>query len=430
MSSHLRAASPPPAASTSLSLLDATIDRVRGDLHGTAAARERDRASLQDAVRELADGGFGIVRVPREQGGIGGTLEDLFSRLTDLAAVDSNLAHVFRGHIGFVESLHVNDADPPGGYADRWGRRLVEERLVFGNAQSERNATASLRTSLSRHGDELALDGVKYYTTGSIYADWIQLSALPPDGDGTASVLVDARQSGVESVDDWDGFGQILTGSGTTRFTAARVDPRDVREEADEGASAYVAAVFQLVLLAILAGIAESALADTIAFVRQKRRIFGFAGETLARDDDLVQLVIGRLSANAHAARSLVLTEARSLDSARRTAAGTADEADRERILRDALLGVFRLQQVVPQLVLEATTELFEVGGASAVGSGFALDRHWRNARTVFSHNPALQRQRTVGEYEVNGTFTPWRRPQPQGDGPARAASGDTEATS
>ncbi|MFF9565130.1 hypothetical protein ACF1AJ_17405 [Leifsonia sp. NPDC014704] len=68
------------------------------------------------------------------------------------------------------------------------------------------------------------------------------------------------------------------------------------------------------------------------------------------------------------------------------------------------------MQQILPKLVLDATTELFEVGGASAVGNGFALDRHWRNARTLSSHNPARQRARSIGEWELNGTFATWRR--------------------
>lgn len=375
--------------------------------------------SLHDAVRELAEDGFVAVRVPRDSGGLGASLEELFSRLVDLAAVDSNLAHVFRGHIGFVESLHVIGHDDSDGYARRWWRRLAEERLLFGNAQSERAATADLATTLERRSDALTLTGVKYYTTGSIYADWIQLSAISEDGEGTANVLVDARQTAVASIDDWDGFGQVLTGSGTTRFDAAVVDPDDVRGEGDDAASDYVAAVFQLVLLAVLAGIAEAALADAIAFVRRKRRIFGFAGEKPARDDALVQVVIGKLSASAHAARSLVLAEARSLD-ATLAASSAASAPDRERLLRGSVLDVFRLQQIVPRLVLDATTELFEVGGASAVGTGFAFDRHWRNARTVFSHNPALQRQRAVGEYEVNGTFRRWHQAEPAAEAAGR----------
>ncbi|MVT78222.1 hypothetical protein CVM73_22100 [Bradyrhizobium forestalis] len=37
---------------------------------------------------------------------------------------------------------------------------------------------------------------------------------------------------------------------------------------------------------------------------------------------------------------------------------------------------------------LAATTELFEVGGAFSDLRELAIDRHWRNARTIASHNP------------------------------------------
>ena len=72
---------------------------------------------------------------------------------------------------------------------------------------------------------------------------------------------------------------------------------------------------------------------------------------------------------------------------------------------------MFRLQEVIPRLVLDATTRLFEVGGASAVGTGRALDRHWRNVRTIASHNPVIQRTRAVGMYELNGELPEWKAP-------------------
>ena len=46
---------------------------------------------------------------------------------------------------------------------------------------------------------------------------------------------------------------------------------------------------------------------------------------------------------------------------------------------------------------------LFEVGGASATQEARALDRHWRNARTVASHNPAIARERLLGDHFLNG---------------------------
>ncbi|MGH2899802.1 MAG: acyl-CoA dehydrogenase family protein, partial [Solirubrobacteraceae bacterium] len=134
------------------------------------------------------------------------------------------------------------------------------------------------------------------------------------------------------------------------------------------------------------------------------------------------QQVVGQLSSAADAARRLVLSAARELDVLRAASGPEARAEARRAAFREAALGVFRVQQILPGIVLNATTELFEVGGASAVGLGFGLDRHWRNARTLASHNPARQRARSVGEYELNGTFATWGREHtPTGAGaPAR----------
>ncbi len=37
------------------------------------------------------------------------------------------------------------------------------------------------------------------------------------------------------------------------------------------------------------------------------------------------------------------------------------------------------------------------------------LDRHWRNARTLSSHNPRIFKDRVVGDYAVNGTEPPFQ---------------------
>lgn len=63
----------------------------------------------------------------------------------------------------------------------------------------------------------------------------------------------------------------------------------------------------------------------------------------------------------------------------------------------------------VAVIVLDAAPLLFEVGGASAVDAGLALDRHWRNARTIASHNPARYRARAIGDQLINDTpITTW----------------------
>lgn len=380
---------------------DRELDTLLIGVASRAADQERSRTLLRDDVAALQAIGFGSLRLPVESGGLGLSFEQYIERLIRVGTADSNLAHIYRGHVAFVESLLAGH-DPDPAHTRLWIDRIAAGDLI-GNAQSERNATADIITVLERDGDRLTLTGRKYYTTGSIYADWIQLSAL--EGERRVGVTVSTKDPGVASADDWDGFGQLLTGTGTTTFDRVAVDPADVvvaGEDADRGD--HIAAVFQLVLLAVVAGIGQAALRDTVEFVRPRRRVFGFAGETLPREDVLVQETVGAVSSSADAAVRLVVSGARDIERAlARRQEGDADA------LGDVLLDVFRLQQVVAPIVLDAITELFEVGGASAVSRNIALDRHWRNARTVHSHNPAAQRRRAVGDFELNGRRPVWR---------------------
>lgn len=36
------------------------------------------------------------------------------------------------------------------------------------------------------------------------------------------------------------------------------------------------------------------------------------------------------------------------------------------------------------------------------------LDRHWRNARTVATHNPLVYKAKVIGDWAINGTEPPY----------------------
>lgn len=367
-----------------------------------AAERERERDLPFAAVDELRAQRFGALRLPRTVGGAEASLVDVLARVVELAEVDSNLAHIWRGHIAFVEQLRWDGWHTEA--AARWLPRLAAGDVV-GNAFSERQETAQLTTRLTDTGhDGLRVTGTKHYTTGSLYADWVHVAAVDASGERVA-LAVRSDAPGVSIVDDWDGFGQPLTASGTTILDAVAVDPGDVFPLGghDEDRHRVIGGVYQLTLLAVIAGIARRAVADTVAFVRPRRRTFGFAGETRPVDDPLVQVVVGEISAAASAARRIVLSVAADLDAAAANHDGAA--------LRDIELDVYRAQQTVIELVLAATSRLFEVGGASATSRTLGLDRHWRNVRTIASHNPVLQRVRAVGRFELDGTLPAWQAP-------------------
>ena len=363
-----------------------------------AIAREQNRELAYDAVNWLRAAGFGRLRVPQAEGGFGASLQQLFSLISRLAEADSNLPQIFRAHFGFVEG-RLNDRDAPNNAA--WFARVVAGEL-FGAAMAERTDTTGNSVHLTEHDGSWRLNGEKYYCTGTLYADWIAVSAN--QGDDHVAIAVSTTAPGVTRLDDWDGFGQRLTASGTTRFADVSVDEAQIfrRFKTGEGrGDSYISAFYQQVHLATLAGIARAVERDAIAFVKGRTRTFGIPGQSSPKDDPLVQRVVGRLSSLRFGAQAAVEAVSRLLDEVHGAyLAGTATPEH----YTAADIQTFQAQQVVIGQVLEATTLLFEVGGASASSSARRLDRHWRNARTLASHNPAILREAYLGDYYLNGT--------------------------
>ncbi|HCO08378.1 MAG TPA: monooxygenase, partial [Acinetobacter ursingii] len=74
----------------------------------------------------------------------------------------------------------------------------------------------------------------------------------------------------------------------------------------------------------------------------------------------------------------------------------------------DAELESAQGQVVIADLVLELTTKLFNALSASASSTTKQLDRFWRNARTVSSHNPLIYKEKVIGDWVVNQTELPF----------------------
>lgn len=378
--------------------LDATFGPVYARIAEGAVERERGRVLAHAPIALLKEAGFTALRVPAEFGGSEVTVRQFFRQLINLAAADSNLPQALRVHLLFVEDQRL--AKTAAG--DAWLRASAEGTVV-GNAITEPGAgsVGGYQTTLTRDGDGYRLNGTKFYSTGTLYADHI-LVAADLDGERVA-VLVDADSPGVEKVDDWNGFGQKLTASGTTVFTDVFVPAdRFLGEGYGAPGPTYATSYLQLVQLAGLAGIAQRATDDTVAWVQARTRTFSHAAADLQRDDPLVQQVIGRLSSAAFTAKKAVLAVADVLDQA------LAGRELHEDLLPEAELAAAHAQIAVIDLVLKATTDLFEVGGASLVDADLALDRHWRNARTLAVHNPAIQKARAIGDLLLNGAELPY----------------------
>ncbi|MCY0385931.1 acyl-CoA dehydrogenase family protein [Robbsia sp. Bb-Pol-6] len=399
--------------------LAARFKPIFDDIAAGAVERDRTRALPYDAVRRLSEAGFGSIRIPVEQGGAGVTLTQLFRLLIELGAADSNLPQILRAHFGFVEDW-LNA--PPGPDRDAWIARFVLGDIV-GGAWTETGdvALGQVATQLTRTPEGWTLSGRKYYSTGTIFADWIDVYARhadPAEG-GDVIVAVDTRAAGVTIEDDWDGFGQKTTGSGTTVFDDVRI--ADSQIIPFERRFKYQTAFYQVFHLATLAGIGRAVERDAARAVRERTRVYSHGNARKVGDDAQIQQVVGEIAAWAFAAQAIALAAAEPLQRAfdahfapghgardpaqDSTHSPTQDRHAAENLANaDAEIASAKGQIAVTELVLRAATHLFDALGASAVGAGKAFDRHWRNARTVSSHNPIVYKSRIVGDRAINGT--------------------------
>lgn len=366
------------------------------------AAGELDRELTDrppyDEVRQLADAGFGLLRLPRGLGGSDRSVAEVVDLVVELAAADPGVAHVWRNHFLFTEGVRA----APELFA-QWLPELRAGKvfgLGFGETAMPRAGESDFGTRLTRDAGGWVLDGVKHYSTGNLYADHIVVQTGFADG-SVGQAIVPRERAGVEVRDDWDGIGQRFTGSGTTVFERVRVADDEVitAEQLAHALPDRSTPLAQVWLTAVVAGVAVGAARASVELVRARRRNFFHGLDEDPRHDALVQAKVGELSAQAFAARATVLEAARSLDAA--LADGT------EPAMEEAALDAARAKIAIDALATSTTAGLLDTGSASAIRRGSAYDRFWRNARAVIAHNPSSYKQRIVGDHLLNGTPPP-----------------------
>ncbi|GAA5066226.1 acyl-CoA dehydrogenase family protein [Nocardia callitridis] len=372
------------------------------------ARRRRDEGGTEPpnaALAQVRQLRLGAVRVPVESGGGGWSVTELFDLLIDLAEADPDLPHILRIHFTFVEELF---AQPRTDQKARWVP-LVVAGFLFGGALTELNGKPvgdqSYDTTLTpRSEGGYVLDGRKFYSTGSRFSDYLRVSAKLPD-DALLTAVVPADRAGVTHVDDWDGIGQRHTGSGTTVLTNVVVDESETLPWRGTGLPVRPRQAFQqLYLHALAAGILRSVATDAAELLRTRKRNFVFANDEQPRRDPQLLEVVGTLSATAFATESIVRAAAQAQEVSFAAARDTGFDAQLE---SEASVLAAKAKVSIEDPALRAAARLFEVGGASATRASAHLDRHWRNLRTLFSHNPTAYKARVLGDLLVNDTPLP-----------------------
>jgi SfnB family sulfur acquisition oxidoreductase len=364
-----------------------------------AATRDRERRLPHLELETFSRSGLWGISVPQAFGGAGVSNVTLAEVIRIISAADGSLGQIPQNHFYALEVLRVNGS--PQQQARLYAEVLAGQR--FGNALAELGTkTAHDRTTrLSRDGVGWRINGRKFYSTGALYAQRIPTSVIDDNGVQQLA-FVPAHATGLSVIDDWSGFGQRTTGSGSVVFDNVYVDADDVVpfQTAFERPTT-VGPLAQILHAAIDTGIARAAFEDALHFVRTRTRPWIDSGIEKAVDDPLTLHSFGKLGIRLHAAEALLERAGEYLD---RAQADTTPEH-----LAQASIAVAEARAISTEISLEAGSTLFELAGSQATLAEHGLDRHWRNARVHTLHDPVRWKYHAIGNFYLNDVNPPRR---------------------
>ncbi len=191
-----------------------------------AAERDRERRLPRDEIEWFSQSGLWAITVPKAYGGAGVSHVTLTEVVKIVAAADPSLGQLPQNHFGLVDVIALTGTDAQ--------KRLFFSEVLsgkrFGNGFSEKGTkhVLDLKTRVRRDGDDYIVDGTKFYSTGALFAHYVPVLGLD---DERRAWLAYIRQPapGLTVIDDWSGFGQRTTASGTVVLDNVRVPASHVR---------------------------------------------------------------------------------------------------------------------------------------------------------------------------------------------------------
>lgn len=373
-----------------------TARRLAEQFRQGAIERDRQRQLPWEAIEQITEAGLLGISVPREYGGAQVSAVTIAEVFRLLSAADPSIGQIPQNHFCWLPIVDLGTPEQARFFHERV---LGGERI--GNAHSEdtRKRPGDYVHELTREPGGYRITGRKYYSTGAIFAHWIPF--IGEDAEQRKIMLfVDAKDPGVTVVDDWEGMGQRTTASGTTLFDGvfvadAQVFPMYLAAQAQRPFGPLAS----LIHAAIDLGIAEEVLSEAGTYIREQCRPWTGNPEGSHAEEPFVVQTFGEYALKVRTAQTM-----------QRHA---AEQVDRlwahpdEHTLLQARLAVADARLVCGQAALDISHEFFSITGARAALGKFALDRHWRNARTHSLHDPFRWKLFHLGNYHLNGVVPP-----------------------
>ena len=357
--------------------------------------RDQNRILPTEQINQFSQKGLGGIRIPKQYGGAFVFNKTLAHVFRILSKADANVGQIPQNQFGLLNFINITGSDAQKQFI--YTEILAGKRIANGGPEKNSKDTKAIQTTLSLENGQYFLNGEKFYSTGTSFADWLAIRALHPDG-YTVLAIVDRYAAGVEVINDWNGFGQRTTASGTVKLHNVIADPALFFDERIIADTPNVRGAYsQLLQVAIDVGIAEAAFDDTLSSIRKARPIID-AGVEKASEEHYTLQEVGKLNILLDAAILLLDDAAEYLDELDQIAEISAEQAARASIL------VAEAKIYANDAALHISEKLLELGGSRASLSQHNLDQHWRNARVHTLHDPVRWKFHAIGDYYLNGT--------------------------
>ncbi|ESK54902.1 SfnB family sulfur acquisition oxidoreductase [Acinetobacter tjernbergiae] len=357
--------------------------------------RDQNRILPTEQIIQFSQKDLGGIRVPQQYGGAFVSNKTLAHVFRILSKADANVGQIPQNQFGLLNFMNITGSDAQKQFI--YTEILAGKRIANGGPEKNSKDTKAIQTTLSLENGQYFLNGEKFYSTGTSFADWLAIRALHPDG-YTVLAIVDRHTVGVEVINDWNGFGQRTTASGTVKLHNVVIDPALFFDERIIADIPNVRGAYsQLLQVAIDVGIAEAAFDDTLSSVRKARPVID-AGVEKASEEHYTLQEVGKLNILLDAAILLLDDAAEYLDELDQLIEISAEQAARASIL------VAEAKIYANDAALHISEKLLELGGSRASLSQHNLDQHWRNARVHTLHDPVRWKFHAIGDYYLNGT--------------------------
>jgi len=363
-----------------------------------AVQRDAERILPFEEIEAYSQSGLWAITVPKQYGGAEVSSYTVAQVIALMSGVDGSIGQIPQNHFYGLEILRNTGTE-------QQKQKLYAEVLKgarFGNALAEfkTKTAAQKQTAISRTEHGFLVNGEKFYCTGSLFAH--RIPTLVKDEQGREFLAFIPRQSqGLELVDDWSGFGQRTTGSGTVKFSNVFVEAEDVIPFDTAYLQPTISGPFaQLMHASIETGIARAAFEETLIRVRQARPWID-SGVDKATDDPLTLFELGRIVADVRASEVLLKQAARSIDAAK-------PQPTVENIAK-ASIDVAKVRAHSTETALKASSKLIELAGSRGSQREDGLDRFWRNARVHTLHDASRWKYYFIANHLLNGVLPPRR---------------------